>query len=692
MSLSMGSSSGKGGGLTLLELKMRARAREEEEKARAARKRNVIVLIMDYLQKNGYTDSLERLSTESSLSLSRWHAADNIDLSFILQEFEQFYELKYGRAPRIVRPATTAEEAEENEKSSKHGKRKTAPLPPLPSGVGSTPSAIPAAYRGAHLANDAYQGNPGYGSDMLNGNEGVGGASTSGSSGGGAAAGSAISAVRDRQRAGSAKEQRPSKDARSQTAHGGGASREKKGDRSRTAERDRRVERERPASSSLDFGIQGSGGIVGVGSGGGAHASAAAASNVSSSSSSAAATPVASSGGGSNGASSSSSSTMNHSGSSRFSRNPSNIRGSGNGPISSPHRAETPDSEMDGGGGGLDDGGGQHASYFETRILKPMPEYADPQFRELAHVITRDIYSENPNVRWSDIIELDEAKQLLQEAIVMPLRFPQFFTGLLSPWKGVLLYGPPGTGKTMLARAVATECRTTFFNISASSIVSKYRGDSEKLVRVLFELARYHAPSTIFIDEIDSIMGRRDAAGEHEGSRRMKTELLVQMDGLAKSDDLVFVLTASNLPWDLDTALLRRLEKRILVPLPNEDARRQLLSTHLQDGVRSHGVDFDSLAKRTDGYSGSDLVLLCKEAAMRPVRRLMQRLMSKDHREDEEVDSEVKLDPVVEADVMQALACTRPSAQSKFLEKYGEWHRDFGAGIHDVSMEPSPSP
>lgn len=160
----------------------------------------------------------------------------------------------------------------------------------------------------------------------------------------------------------------------------------------------------------------------------------------------------------------------------------------------------------------------QGVDALEERLLKPIPSYQnDPDMRDFAQLISRDIFTANPNIHWDDIAGLEKAKKLLKEAVVMPIKYPQIFQGILTPWKGMLLYGPPGTGKTLLAKAVATECRTTFFNISAASITSKWRGDSEKLVRVLFELARYHAPSTIFIDEIDSIMGQRSDQ-EHEGT------------------------------------------------------------------------------------------------------------------------------------------------------------------------------
>lgn len=210
--------------------------------------------------------------------------------------------------------------------------------------------------------------------------------------------------------------------------------------------------------------------------------------------------------------------------------------------------------------------------------------------------IQNEIINQNPSVRFHNIVGLNEAKRLLKEAVLMPMKYPHFFTGILEPWKGILLFGPPGTGKTMLAKAVATECRTTFFNISASTIVSKWRGDSEKLIKVLFDLARYHQPSTIFVDEIDSILSSR-GSGEHEASRRMKTELLIQLDGLIRSSgDRVFLLAASNLPWELDMALLRRLEKRILVELPTPEARANMMIANIPPKMCESQLDYQAFA------------------------------------------------------------------------------------------------
>ena len=241
----------------------------------------------------------------------------------------------------------------------------------------------------------------------------------------------------------------------------------------------------------------------------------------------------------------------------------------------------------------------------------------------------------NPQVSFDDIAELDETKKLLQEAVLLPILMPDYFRGIRRPWKGVCMFGPPGTGKTMLAKAVATQGQTTFFNISAAGMNSKWKGESEKLVRILFDMARFYAPSTIFFDEIDALATQRGKSNENEASRRVKAELLIQMDGVAgassaganEADDeesakkTVMVLAATNRPQDLDEAIRRRLEKRVYIPLPTAKGREAIFNINLRNVAINPDVDYKKLVNMTDGYSGADLANVCRDAAMEPMRR-----------------------------------------------------------------------
>ena len=248
--------------------------------------------------------------------------------------------------------------------------------------------------------------------------------------------------------------------------------------------------------------------------------------------------------------------------------------------------------------------------YIQAHLPKGVDEHAAKQ-------IFNEIVVKGDEVHWDDVAGLDAAKTALKEAVVYPFLRPDLFMGLREPARGMLLFGPPGTGKTMLARAVATESRSTFFAISASSLTSKWLGESEKLVRALFSLAKALAPSIIFVDEIDSLLSSRGGSSEHESTRRIKTEFLIQWSDLQRaaagkeqSDkekkegdaSRVLVLAATNLPWAIDEAARRRFVRRQYIPLPEGHVRGTQLKTLL--GHQKHSLsdqDIQVLVELTDG-------------------------------------------------------------------------------------------
>ena len=281
-------------------------------------------------------------------------------------------------------------------------------------------------------------------------------------------------------------------------------------------------------------------------------------------------------------------------------------------------------------------------------------------------------------VRWSDIGGLDEVKALLMETVVIAaLQRPES----IQPWKGILLFGPPGTGKTLLASAAAGSLNATFFSVKASNVLSKYFGESAKIISALYEVAREEAPSIVFMDEIDALTTKRSGE-QSEASRRMLSTLLTELDGFQdkKSDLLILTLAATNTPWDLDEAVLSRFPRRIYVPLPDKKATKEIIKINTR-GLDISKLDLDAIAEESVKrlYSGRDLKNLCQAAVWNMIREENPDLHKLAELPFEELRKRsLRTRPLEMRDFEEAFKRIKSPLTKKDIERYEKWAEEFG--------------
>ncbi len=299
------------------------------------------------------------------------------------------------------------------------------------------------------------------------------------------------------------------------------------------------------------------------------------------------------------------------------------------------------------------------------RIERATPEGKD-ESEEL-------IVTEKPMVKWDEVVGLDTAKKAVKEAIVYPVQRPDLFP--LGWPRGILLFGPPGCGKTLLAAAVATEIDANFYSIDAASIMSKWLGEAEQNVAKLFNSARKSAndgkPAIVFVDELDSLMGAH--SNEVGGEIRVKNQFLKEMDGIMDKGKAlhVYVIGATNKPWDLDWAFIRRFQKRILVPLPDHGTRLNMLKHYMANLQTSEDVDLHELARLSEGFSGSDIRDVCQSAQLSLIGEFFE--------SGKAMDREAKPRELTMHDFRQIFDARKPSVSVDMLAMYNRWFEAFKA-------------
>ncbi len=287
--------------------------------------------------------------------------------------------------------------------------------------------------------------------------------------------------------------------------------------------------------------------------------------------------------------------------------------------------------------------------YVTEQDFKHALNYVEPS-------AMREVLVEIPNIRWDDIGGMEDIKQQLREMVEWPLKNPESFKRMgIEPPKGVLLYGLPGTGKTLLAKAVANESEANFIYIKGPEILNKWVGESEKKIRDVFKKARQVAPAIIFIDEIDAIAPRRGLGLSSEVTDRVLTQILTELDGLEKLENVV-VIAATNRPDILDPALLRagRFDRQIYVPVPDKETRLKILEVHTKNMPLSKEINLEELAELTDGFVGADLANLCKEAGIIALRK------------------NINAKEVTKEDFLEALKSIKPSVDKETIQRYKE--------------------